>query len=202
MLMNKFFDTRHRHDHNLQWMSFYYHSICLPWSSSIGQYLVALIAYGLSDCLFNLCTFLLQILLQQSSFVKSLVHWIICESWSVQHFFCRCCGSCIMPVGLGNEHCPPGPFKCPPLHGHPSSLSSLKSLLALFISYLHPCHLNAICGTDLLMSRIDPDPITDYPGSGKKKALLIAIKDNTKGLPKLHRAQPDAKDLQRLLIGT
>lgn len=36
--------------------------------------------------------------------------------------------------------------------------------------------------------------------SGKKKALLIAVKA-VRGFPKLYNAQRDAKELRRLLIG-
>lgn len=44
--------------------------------------------------------------------------------------------------------------------------------------------------------------ITDYPASGKKMGLLIAVEDNmVTGFPKLNHAHRDAKDLQRLLTG-
>lgn len=52
------------------------------------------------------------------------------------------------------------------------------------------------------MSRIHSDPITDCPGNGKKKALLIGVKNNgVEGCSKLDHAQRDAKEVQRLLIG-
>lgn len=41
---------------------------------------------------------------------------------------------------------------------------------------------------------------SNYPVNGKKKALLVAVKD-VNGFCKLYRAQRDAKELRRLLIG-
>jgi hypothetical protein len=87
------------------------------------------------------------------------------------------------------------------IHDQPSSpslhwrLSYLICTLVISVPFVEPTHRP--------MSHIHSDPITDCPGSsGKKKGLLIAIKDNTlKGFSKLNHAQGDAKRVQRLLIG-
>lgn len=50
------------------------------------------------------------------------------------------------------------------------------------------------------MERDHSNSISDCLGSGKKKALLIAV-NMAKGLHELPRAQSDAEDLRRLLIG-
>lgn len=98
--------TRSRHDNNLQWMpSTHMHPMVLFYRTIFG---VVSIAYGVSDCLFNLYTFLLQIFAPTIELRKTTFQWIICKSWSVQHFLqmlwflCSGVGERALPSGFLN----------------------------------------------------------------------------------------------------
>lgn len=52
------------------------------------------------------------------------------------------------------------------------------------------------------MAPVHSDSVTDCPGTGKRKALLIAVKNNgVKGYRTLPHVHDDAKKLHRFLIG-
>lgn len=84
--------------------------------------------------------------------------------------------------------------------GHSLSHSLFSASLCSFVPHL-------ICNLDVLtpfielfrpMARVHSDCLV----SGKKKAFLIAVEDNTlRGFRKLYNAQSDAKKLRQLLIG-
>ncbi|KAF8137476.1 caspase domain-containing protein, partial [Boletus edulis] len=51
------------------------------------------------------------------------------------------------------------------------------------------------------MTHVHSDSITDCPAGGKKKGLLIAVRDNrVKGFSRLYHAHDDAEDLRHLLM--